>query len=105
MAQSKKAKIPATKSKPAKAARKAVKKTPPPVSTGANHRSGTKQALLIEMLSRETGATIADLVAATGWLPHTIRGAMAGALKKKLGLTITSEKTEGRGRVYRVQTA
>ncbi len=105
MAQPKKAKVPATKSKPGKTTRKAAKKTPAPVSTGAQHRSGTKQAQMIELLSRDTGATIADLVAATGWQPHTVRGAMAGALKKKLGLTITSEKVEGRGRVYRVQAA
>ena len=102
MAQAKKAKVPATKSNPVKTARKTVKAAAP-AATVAQHRSGTKQALLIELLSRDTGATIADLVAATSWLPHTIRGAMAGALKKKLGLTITSEKVEGRGRVYRVQ--
>ncbi|OYW56051.1 MAG: hypothetical protein B7Y80_03030 [Hyphomicrobium sp. 32-62-53] len=100
MAQAKKSKTPAPKSKPAKTARKPTKRTP---ALAAPHRSGTKQAQMIELLSRETGATIADLVAATSWLPHTIRGAMAGALKKKLGLTITSEKLEGRGRVYRVQ--
>ena len=39
---------------------------------------------------------------ATGWQPHTVRGAMAGALKKKRGLTVTSEKIGGRGRVYRI---
>jgi hypothetical protein len=39
---------------------------------------------------------------AVGWLSHTVRGAMAGALKKKLGLTITSDKIDGRGRVYRI---
>ncbi|OYW51728.1 MAG: hypothetical protein B7Z29_21315 [Hyphomicrobium sp. 12-62-95] len=102
MAQAKKSKTTTVKSKSTKTARKTVKAAAP-AATVAQHRSGTKQALLIEMLSRETGATIADLVAASGWLPHTIRGAMAGALKKKLGLTITSEKVDGRGRVYRVQ--
>ena len=101
MAQAKKSKT--LKAKPAKTTRKAVKKTPAPITTGTQPRSGTKQALLIEMLSRDSGATIADIVAATSWQPHTIRGAMAGALKKKLGLTITSEKVEGRGRVYRVR--
>lgn len=98
MAQAKKAKSTATKSKSAKTARKATKRTP-----AAPHRRGTKQAQMIELLSREAGATIADIVAATGWQPHTVRGAMAGALKKKLSLTITSEKIDGRGRVYRVQ--
>ena len=63
-------------------------------------RKGTKQETLIEMLRAEGGATIDEIVEATGWQAHTVRGAMSGALKKKLGLTITSEKIEGRGRVY-----
>jgi hypothetical protein len=63
-------------------------------------RTGTKQAKLIEMLRAEGGATIDEIVAATGWQPHTVRGAFAGALKKKLGLEVVSEKVEGRGRVY-----
>ena len=65
-------------------------------------REGTKQAALVAMLQRPEGATIAEVVAATGWQPHTVRGALAGALKKRLGLTIVSEKVEGRGRVYRL---
>ncbi|CAM4201980.1 DUF3489 domain-containing protein [Palleronia rufa] len=64
-------------------------------------RVGTKQATLIAMLRAPDGATIAEIMAATGWQSHTVRGAMSGALKKKLGLNITSEKIEGRGRVYR----
>ena len=51
------------------------------------------------MLNRTAGATISEVVEATGWQPHTVRGALAGALKKRLGLTIGSEKVEGRGRV------
>ena len=47
------------------------------------------------MLRRKQGATIAQIVEATGWQPHTVRGAFAGALKKKLGLTVTSEKVDG----------
>jgi hypothetical protein len=66
-------------------------------------RTGTKQAKLIEMLRTEGGATIDEMVAETGWQAHTVRGAMSGALKKKLGLTITSEKVEGRGRIYQVR--
>ena len=65
-------------------------------------REGTKQAALVAMLQRPEGATIAEVVEATGWQPHTVRGALAGALKKRLGLTIVSEKVEGRGRVYRL---
>ncbi|MDP7150033.1 MAG: DUF3489 domain-containing protein [Paracoccaceae bacterium] len=65
-------------------------------------RTGTKQARLIEMLRAEGGVTIDEIAAALSWRPHTVRGAMAGALKKRLGLTITSEKIEARGRVYRI---
>jgi Protein of unknown function (DUF3489) len=65
-------------------------------------RDDTKQAQLIAMLRRKQGATIAQIVAATGWQPHTVRGAFAGALKKKLGLTVTSEKIDGGARVYRI---
>ena len=65
-------------------------------------REGTKQAALIDMLRREEGATIGQVVEATGWQPHTVRGAIAGALKKKLGLTVTSEKVDGGERVYRI---
>lgn len=68
-------------------------------------REGTKQAALISMLRAPDGATIAEIVAATGWQSHTVRGAMSGALKKKLGLEVTSEKVEGRGRVYRLPLA
>jgi Protein of unknown function (DUF3489) len=65
-------------------------------------REGTRQAALIGMLSRPEGATIGESMAATGWLAHTVRGAIAGALKRRLGLRVNSEKVEGRGRVYRV---
>lgn len=77
----------------------------PQSAPGANTRApraGTKQAQLIAMLRAPEGATIAEIVAATGWQPHTVRGAMSGALKKKLGLEVASEKVEGRGRVYRL---
>jgi hypothetical protein len=63
-------------------------------------RTGTKQAKLIAMLRTDGGATIDEIVEATNWKPHTARGFLSGALKKKLGLTVTSEKVEGRGRVY-----
>lgn len=68
-------------------------------------REGTKQATLIAMLAAPSGATVAEIMAATGWLAHTVRGAMAGSLKKKLGMQIDSAKEEGRGRVYRSQPA
>ena len=74
---------------------------PPRRRAAGKTREGTKQALLLALLGRVEGATIAEVVAATGWQPHTVRGALAGALKKRLGLT-TLQKVEGRGRVYRI---
>jgi len=68
-------------------------------------REGSKQAQLIAMLRAPDGATVAEIAAAFGWQPHTVRGAIAGALKKKLGLDVTSEKVDGRGRVYKLPTA
>ena len=65
-------------------------------------RANTKQAALIAMLRAPEGATLDEIVAATGWQKHTARGAMSGALKKRLGLTITSEQEPDRGRVYRI---
>ncbi|GAB4390356.1 DUF3489 domain-containing protein [Albidovulum sp.] len=65
-------------------------------------RKGTKQETLIEMLRAEGGATIEEIATALHWRSHTVRGALAGALKKRLGLTVTSEKDEQRGRVYRL---
>jgi hypothetical protein len=65
-------------------------------------RAGTKQAILISLLQRPEGANIAEIVAATGWQAHTARGAISGALKKKLGLAVTSAREVGRGSVYRI---
>jgi len=57
---------------------------------------------LITLLRRADGATVDEVVKALGWQPHTVRGAISGALRKKLSLRIESEKAEGRGRVYRI---
>ena len=65
-------------------------------------RGESKQSQLIAMLKRPEGTTIAEVVEALQWQPHTVRGVIAGALKKKLGLTIESEKIDDRGRVYRI---
>ncbi len=81
--------------KPA-AAKSKGKQSPPAV------RQGTKQALLIDLLKRKNGASIDDIVKATGWQPHSVRGAISGTLKKRLGLTVNSEAVDGRGRVYRI---
>jgi hypothetical protein len=62
----------------------------------------TKQALLIELLARKNGATISEAVEVTGWQPHSIRGAISGTLKKKLGLDVISQKVQGGNRVYQI---
>jgi len=72
-----------------------------PEAKPPTQRAGTKQAMLIAMLQRPEGATIAEIVAATGWMAHSARGAISGVLKKKLGLDVTSEK-DGRGRTYKL---
>lgn len=66
-------------------------------------RATTKLAILLALLKRPEGATLADLTQATGWQAHSVRGALAGALKKA-GLTITSSKEEG-VRTYRAEGA
>ena len=63
-------------------------------------REGTKQAKLIDMLRAPDGATVEEIASALEWRSHTVRGALAGALKKKLGLEVISERVEGRGRIY-----
>jgi hypothetical protein len=75
-------------------------------------RAGTKQAKMIEMLKRPKGATVEQIAEATGWQHHTIRGAISGALKKKLGLTVEATRTrevgpnktgaKGSSTVYRI---
>ena len=67
-------------------------------------RAGTKQAMLVSMLSAPEGATMEEIVAATKWQVHTARGAISGALGKKLGLVVTSAKEDERGRVYRISS-
>jgi Protein of unknown function (DUF3489) len=75
-------------------------------------RAGTKQAQMIELLKRPEGATVEQIAGATGWQHHTIRGAISGALKKKLGLNVEATRTrevgpnktgaKGSSTVYRI---
>ena len=74
----------------------------PAAKTQSRTRADSKQAKLIEMLKRTQGASVDEIATAFEWQKHTVRGAIAGALKKKLGLDVKSEKVEGRGTVYRI---
>lgn len=66
-------------------------------------RDGSKQAALVDLLKRPEGASIKEIVVALKWLPHTTRGAISRDVKKRLGYTVTTDKVEGRGRVYRIE--
>ena len=65
-------------------------------------REHSKQATVIQLLSRPEGATLAQITEATGWQTHTTRGFLAGAVKKRLGLHLTSHKPEGGVRIYHI---
>jgi hypothetical protein len=65
-------------------------------------REGSKKAIVLEMLRRPEGATLADIQSATGWQPHSVRGFISGALGKKMGLAVESFKTPEGARAYRI---
>jgi len=93
---SKKAKT-AAKPKPAKAAKgKPAKAGDKPAAA----RDGSKKAEVLGLLQRKGGATLAQIMKATGWQAHSVRGFISGALGKKMGLTVNSERREDGERVY-----
>lgn len=63
-----------------------------------------KRDQVLKLLSRREGASIAEIMEASGWQQHSVRGFLAGTVKKKLGLDLTSTKSEGEDRRYRVAT-
>jgi hypothetical protein len=67
-------------------------------------RSDTKHARIIAMLRAPAGATMAAITSATEWQPHSVRGFLAGIVRKKLGLNLVAEQTD-KGRVYRIRDA
>jgi hypothetical protein len=76
-------------------------KATPPAAAPAEPAVGGKIGKVVDLLRQPGGATIDALMAATGWQAHSVRGAIAGSIKKKLKLNVTSEKTVA-GRVYRI---
>jgi hypothetical protein len=88
------AKSKATRKKSAKQARNGAKP--------ARATAGTKTALVLDLLRRKEGATIADIAAATDWQNHSIRGFISGTVAKKMGMSVESLKNEAKERTYRI---
>ncbi len=92
----------ATRSTLRKIAKPASRKRPTPASSRPKARPDTKHARIVAMLQTPAGATIASLVTATDWQQHSVRGFLAGVVRKKLGLNLVSEQTD-KGRIYRIK--
>ena len=73
-----------------------------PVMPAPSARPGTKSATLLGLLKSKRGATLAEMMDATGWQSHSFRGFLAGSLRKRHGLTAKSECREGEDRRYRI---
>jgi hypothetical protein len=67
--------------------------------------SGTKLAIMLELLRQAEGASVDELMAATGWQAHSVRGAISGSIKRKLRMVVETFPVEGRGRIYRIAGA
>jgi hypothetical protein len=95
----------ATRSRSVKTAKRKSSKRAAPIGaasgTLAKTRAGTKNAQVVAMLRDRAGTTIAAIMAATGWQQHSVRGFLAGVVRKRLALNLVSEPGEG-GRVYRI---
>ena len=92
----------ATRSASPKSSKSKSRKRPTPASSKSAARPATKHARIIAMLRTPAGATIAAIMAATDWQQHSVRGFLAGVVRRKLGLNLVSEQTD-KGRVYRIK--
>ena len=93
---------PTARSTARKTAKPASRKRSAPASSRSAARAGTKHARVIAMLRKAAGATIAAIMAVTDWQQHSVRGFLAGVVRKKLGLNLVSDQTD-KGRVYRIK--
>ena len=96
----KKAKSAEKAPKTLKSANKAGKKA----AKAAESRQGSKVSAILELLKRPGGATAKELMKATGWQPHSVRGFLSGTLRKKMGLEVISAKSADGERTYSVKT-
>ena len=87
---------------PAKKANKRATSAKSPKKKAAGARAGSKTAKVVDLLKRSGGATLKELMKATGWQVHSVRGFLSGALGKKMGLKVGSTRAEGEERRYSV---
>ena len=85
-------------------AKRSLPKRPDAASRKRSGKPDTKHARIVAMLQSTAGATIARMMTATDWQQHSVRGFLAGVVRKKLGLNLVSEMTD-KGRVYRIKDA
>ena len=79
------------------------KKKPPTATKAKGTREGSKTEIVVGLLNRAGGVTLAELMEATGWQAHSVRGFIAGIARKRMGLNVVSEKRESGERVYSVE--
>ena len=92
--------------KKGKAPKKAspAKKAPKGHKKAGGARDGSKTAKVLDLLKRPDGVTLKELMKATGWQPHSVRGFISGTLGKKMGLTVKSTKEKDGERTYSIKT-
>jgi hypothetical protein len=86
-----------------KARKKATPKKKAPRSARNDAREGSKTATILDLLKRPGGVTATELLKATGWQPHSLRGFLSGTVGKKMGLTVASTKGEDGERSYSIK--
>ena len=91
------------KATPAKKANKGAKSAQSPKKKATGARQGSKTAKVLDLLKRSGGASLKELMKATGWQVHSVRGFLSGAVGKKMGLAVTSTKAEDEERRYSVK--